>query len=226
VARAGHLPELGRGLRRSPGRGQQGGLLEGGGDGDVRALDGKGQVAGSFLRIVDDRREPRVELATPGRRDLLIDGGRKEGVGEPKAVADDLDDAVLDGRIQATVDLGRIGRGSDRIQRRCRQGRDHLEGLDGPRRESPEAILDELLKAVRDREPFAGRHVTSTAKERQSDLPSEERVASRYLVEAQERRSGEPFPDLGPKHPFEGVLRQRSDVDGFSAILGERRHNA
>ena len=93
---AGHLPELGRGLRRSAGGGQQGGLLEGGGDGDVRALDGQSQVAGSFLRIADDRREPRVQLATPGRWDLLIDGGREEGVREPEAVADDLDDAVLD----------------------------------------------------------------------------------------------------------------------------------
>jgi len=82
------------------------------------------------------------------------------------------------------------------------------------------------LKAVRDREPFAGRHVTSTAKERQSDLPSEERIASRHLVETQERRSGEPFTNLGPKHPFERVVRQRSDVDGISAILGERRHDA
>ena len=63
---AGHLPELGRGLRRSSGRGQQGGLLEGGGDGDVRALDGQRQVAGSFLRIADDRREPRVQLADAG----------------------------------------------------------------------------------------------------------------------------------------------------------------
>jgi hypothetical protein len=68
-----------------------------------------------------------VELATPGRRDLLIDGRSKEGVGEPKAVADDLDDAVLDGRIQAPVDLGRIGRGSDRIERCSLQGRDDLE---------------------------------------------------------------------------------------------------
>ena len=101
---AGHLPELGRGLRRSPGRGQQGGLVEGGGDGDVRALDGQRQVAGSFLRIADDRREPRVQLATPSRRDLLINGGSEEGVGEPKAVADDLDDAVLDRRTQANVD--------------------------------------------------------------------------------------------------------------------------
>ena len=67
---AGHLPELGRGLRRSPGEGQQSGLLEGGGDGDVRSLDGERQVADSFLRIADDRREPRVKVATPGRRDL------------------------------------------------------------------------------------------------------------------------------------------------------------
>src|SRR6266545_3956303 len=37
---AGHLPELGRGLRGSPGKGQQGGLLECGGDGDVRATPG------------------------------------------------------------------------------------------------------------------------------------------------------------------------------------------
>ena len=116
---AGHLPELGRGLRRPPGRGQQGGLVESGGDGDVRALDRQRQVAGSFLRVADDRRQPRVQLATPGRRDPLIDGGSEQGVGEPKAVADDLDDAVLERRFQATIDLGRIGRGTDRSQRRC-----------------------------------------------------------------------------------------------------------
>ena len=224
---AGHLPELGRGLRRSPGGGQQGGLLEGGGDGDVRALDGQRQVAGSFLRIADDRREPRVQLATPSRRDLLIDGGSKEGVREPEPVADDLHDVVLDRRTQTIVDPARRSdRRSDHIERRSRQGRDDLQGFDGPRREPLEAILDELLKAVRDREPFAGRHVTSTAKERQSDLLGEEGIASRHLVEAEERGSGEPFPHLGPEHPFEGVLRQRSDVDGVHAILGEGRHDA
>ena len=45
-------------------------------------------------------------------------------------------------------------------------------------------------------------------------------------MEAEERGSGEPLPDLGPEHPFEGVLRQRSDVDGVHAILGEGRHDA
>ena len=45
-------------------------------------------------------------------------------------------------------------------------------------------------------------------------------------MEAEERGSGEPFPHLGPEHPFEGVLRQRSDVDGVHAILGEGRHDA
>ena len=129
-------------------------------------------------------------------------------------------------RTQATVDLGRIGRGSDRIERWCRQGRDDLERFEGLGGKPLEAVLDELLKAVRDREPFAGRHVTSTAKERQSDLLSEEGIASRHLVEAQERGSGEPFPNLGPEHPFEGVQRQRSDVDGVHAILGEGRHDA
>ncbi len=82
------------------------GLLESGGDGDVRALDGQSQVAGSFLRIADDRREPRVQLATPSQRDLLIDGGSKEGVGEPEAVADDLDDVVARSQDPGDVDLG------------------------------------------------------------------------------------------------------------------------
>ena len=51
-------------------------------------------------------------------------------MGEPEAVADDLDDTVLERRIQAMVDLGRIGRGSDDIQCRSRQGRDDLEPED------------------------------------------------------------------------------------------------
>jgi 5-methylcytosine-specific restriction endonuclease McrA len=72
-------------------------------------------------------------------------------VGEPKAVADDLDDAVLERRIQATVDLGRIGRGSDRIQRRCRQGRDDLERFEGMGGKPFEAVLDEYLKPLGDR---------------------------------------------------------------------------
>ena len=224
---AGHLPELGRGLRRSPGGGQQGGLLEGDGDGDVRALDGQSQVAGSFLRIADDRREPRVQLPAPDQWRPLVDGGREERVGEPEAVADDLHDVVVDRRTQTIVDPARRSdRRSDHIQRRCRQSRDDLERFDGLAREPLEAVLDEFLEAVRDREPFAGRHVTSTAKERQSDLLSEEGIASRHLVEAEERGSGEPFPHLGPEHPFEGVLRQRSDVDGVHAILGEGRHDA
>ena len=116
-------------------------------------------------------------------------------MGEP-AVADDLHDAVLDRRTKATVDLGRIGRGSDRIERRCRQGRDDLERFEGLGRKPLEAVLDELLKAVRDRRSFAGRHVTSTAKERESDLLCEEGIASRHLVEVQERGPGEPFPTL------------------------------
>ena len=129
-------------------------------------------------------------------------------------------------RIQATVDLGRIGRGGDRIQRRRRQGRDDLQRFDGPRGEPLEAILDELLQAIGDREPFSGRHVTSAAKERQSDLLREEGIAPRHLVEAQERGPVEPLPDLVPEHPFEGVQRQRSHVDGVHAILGEDRRDA
>jgi hypothetical protein len=222
---AGHLPELGRRLRRSPGRGQQGGLVEGGGDGDVRALDGQSQVAGSFLRIVDDRREPRMQLPSPSQGGPLVDGGGEEWVGEPEPVADDLYDAVLGGRTQSIVDRRGSDRLSDRLQRRCRQGRHDLEGFDGPRRKPLETVLDEVLEALRDREPFAGRHVTSTAKERQSDLLCEEGIASRHLVEAEERGSGEPFPHLGPKHSFEGVLRQRFDVDGVHAILGQGRHD-
>ena len=73
---AGHLPELGRRLRRSPREGQCGGLLQGGGDGDVRALDGQGQVAGSFLRIADDRRFT-VKLAGKGLNFSAI--GRGDG---------------------------------------------------------------------------------------------------------------------------------------------------
>ena len=100
----GHLPELRRRLWRSPGTGQQGGLLEGGGNGDVRTLDRQSQVAGSFLRVADDRREPRVQLPSPSQRDLLVDGGGEEWVGEPEPVADDLQDAVLGGRVQSIVD--------------------------------------------------------------------------------------------------------------------------
>jgi hypothetical protein len=54
---AGHLPELGRGLRCSPGTGERRGLLESAGNGNVGALDGQSEVAGSFLRIVNDRRK-------------------------------------------------------------------------------------------------------------------------------------------------------------------------
>ena len=89
-----------------------------------------------------------------------------------------------------------------------------------------EAVLDELLKAVGDREPFAGRHVTPTAKERQSDLLGEEGIASRHLVETKERGSRESLTHLGPEHPFECVHRQRSDVDVVHAILGEGRLDA
>ena len=198
---AGHLPELGRGLRRSAGRGQQGGLLEGGGDGDVRALDGQRQVASSLLRIADDRREPRVQLATPGQRDLLIDGGREEGVGEPWPVAGDFHHTVLDGRTKSTVDRGRSGRPSDRVERRRRQGRDDLEGLDGLGWEPFEAVLDEFLKPFRDRGPFAGRHLAPTTQERAPDLLGEERIAARHLVEAEERGSREALTDLDAEHP-------------------------
>jgi len=52
---ARHLPELCRRLRGSAGSGQQGGALERIGHGDVGALDRQGQVARSFLRIVEDR---------------------------------------------------------------------------------------------------------------------------------------------------------------------------
>ena len=45
-------------------------------------------------------------------------------------------------------------------------------------------------------------------------------------MEAEERGTWEPLTDLVPEHPFEGVLRQRSDVDGVHAILGEGRHDA
>jgi hypothetical protein len=158
---AGHLPELGGGLRSSPGGGQQGAVLDGGGDGDVRLLDRQGEVAGPFLRIADDRREPRVQLATPCGRDLLIDGGREQGVGEPHAVADDLDDVVLDRRTQATADPGRIGRRSDHIRRRRRQRRDGLERLEGLGGKPLEAVLDELLEPLGDRRPFAGHDRTS-----------------------------------------------------------------
>jgi hypothetical protein len=175
---AGHLPEFRRRLRRSPGEGQSGGLLEGGGNVDVRPFDGQRQVPGSLLRIVDDRREPRVQLSAPGRRDLLIHGGCEEGMGEPDAVTDDLDDAVLERRIQATVHLRRIGRGRDRIQRRGRQGRDYLERCEGLGGKAFEAVLDELLKPLGDRGPFAGRDLTSTPQERASDLLGEERIAA------------------------------------------------
>ena len=205
---AGHLPELGRGLRRSPGGGQQGGLLEGGGDGDVRALDGQREVAGSFLRIADDRREPRVQLATPSRRDLLIDGGREERVGEPDAVADDLDDAALERRIQTAVDLGRIGRGGDRIQRRSRQRRDDLERFERLSGQSFEAVLDEFLEPLRDRGPFAGRHLTSTTQQRASDLLGEEGIASRGLVETEERGPLEALSHLVADHPFDRRRRR------------------
>ena len=87
-----------------------------------------------------------------------------------------------------------------------------------------EAILDELLEAVRDREPFAGRHVTSTAKERAVRSPGRRRdclPTSRGGSGAWSGRT--PSPDLVPEHPFQGVQRQRSDVDGVHAILGEGR---
>lgn len=223
----GHLPELGRRLRRTSGRGQLGSLVEGGGDGDVGAIDGQGQVAGPFLRIADDRRQPRMQLPAPDQRGPLIDGGREERVGEPEAAADDLHDLVVYRGSQEIVDAVRSSdRLGDHVERRSRQGRDDLQGFDGPCGKPPEAILDELLEAVGYGEPFVGRHVLSPAKERQPDLPCEEWIATRHLVQIPERGSRESFSDPGAEHPFEGVLRQRSDVDGVHAIAGEGRHHA
>jgi hypothetical protein len=79
---------------------------------------------------------------------------------------------------------------------------------------------------LRDRGPFAGRHLTSTTQERQSDLLGEEGIAARHLMEAEERGSREILTHLVEEHPFDGVRGQRSDVDGVLAILGEDRHDA
>jgi hypothetical protein len=114
-------------------------------------------------------------------------------------------------------------RRSDCIQRRCRQGRDDFESFDGSRRESLEAVLDEFLKAVRDGEAFACRNFTSTAKERQSDLLGEEGIASRHLVEAEERGPWEPLTHLVPENPFDGVEGERPDANGMHAIPGKGR---
>ena len=143
-------------------------------------------------------------------------------MGEPDAVADDLDDAALERRIQAAVDLGRIGRGSDRIQRRSRQRRDDLERFERLSGKSFEAVLHQFLEPLRDRGPFAGRHLASTTQERASDLLGEEGIAARHLVEAEERGSREPLTHLVAKHPFDRVDGERSDVDAMHAILGER----
>ena len=100
-------------------------------------------------------------------------------MGEPEAVADDLDDAVLDRRTQATVDLAR---GSVAAAIASSVGADRAETTSSAstvsRGKPLEAVLDELLKPLGDRGPFAGRHLTSTAKERASDLLGEEGIAA------------------------------------------------
>ena len=80
--------------------------------------------------------------------------------------------------IHLRIHLPRIGRGRDRIQRRGRQSRDHLERCERLGGKAFEAVLDELLKPLGDRGPFAGRHLTSTPQERASDLLGEERIAA------------------------------------------------
>ena len=74
--------------------------------------------------------------------------------------------------------------------------------------------------------PFPGRHVASSAKERQPDLLGVEGVATRHLVEAEERGPREPVTHLVPEHPFDGVEGQRPDVNPIHAILGEGRDDA
>ena len=139
---------------------------------------------------------------------------------------DDLHHAVLDGRTKSTVDRGRIGRGRDRVERRRRQGRDHLERFDGLGGEPLEAVLDEFLKPFRDRGPFAGRHLTPTTQERASDLLGEEGIAARRLVDAEERGSREAFTHLVAEHPFDRVDGERPDVDAMHVTLGERPGDA
>ena len=112
-------------------------------------------MAGSFLRTADDRREPGVQLATPSRRDLLIDGGSKEGGGEPKTVADDLDDVVLDRGIKRAS----IGDGAIVAATVSRLGNDKAETISSTSTVSfgspPRRWAMSSWRRVGDREPLA-----------------------------------------------------------------------
>ena len=91
---AGHLPELGRGLWSSPGRGQQGGLLEGGGDGDRGdALEHQLHPFPRFtinakgLGVFPDLKRPRVLWVGLGGNELAVLASKVESALEPLGFA-------------------------------------------------------------------------------------------------------------------------------------------
>jgi hypothetical protein len=140
-------------------------------------------------------------------------------VGEPEPVADDLDDRCsIAGSRRASIGDGAIASAtvSRSVTTRPRRS-------PAPQRSPaavPEAVFDEFLKAVGDREPLRWPHVVPTAKQRECDLLSEEGIAPRHLVDAQRAWSGRTLADRVQDDPLDVVHGQRPTWTDVHAFLG------
>jgi hypothetical protein len=199
-----------RGLRR--------GLLERERELLVRPVGRAGEVARSDDGILHEVPEEAVRLLPLARREPLVERRREQRVREPHGPVHELEDVlgerVLEGAL-ADPRLGELGEGQARLRR------DEHERVASSPVEPAEPRGDELLEALGDRQWSRGVTDGVAGVERTRELEGVERVASRDLVDAEQRRPGDDPGEPPLDDPLDRTEAQRADPKALDPLLAD-----
>ena len=146
------------------------------------------QVVRALLGVVDELRQAPVQRAARGRTQVLVGGRGEQRMREADRVSVRDEDVRVERSVQGRLVAG--GRADERARRVGHRGYDR-ERLARRRREGAQAVTEKLAQPLWHRQRLARRRRRGTPAQRPSQFKREERVATRDLVHAPQRRSSE-----------------------------------
>ena len=209
------LGELGRDSRGAAIGRQPRGVFEHARDIGVRRFRPEREVARAEERVLDDSRDPQVNLP-PLLAEILVEDGREQRMGEANRPAVALDHVRDDRRVQR---LRRNARPLEHGLRGRAERRGERERLARGRREAGDPRAHELLERLGNRQRL---NRIDVRVERAGQLQREERIPARRLVDPEQCLARKDLPSRSRRRPVERADAQRPQLQPPDGVPGER----